>query len=73
VRAGSREADSVRALAGLPAGIHVSDNAFFALCGDGRAIAIHELRHAPNLQHGGQETVITPAAFSDLISSVPRP
>ncbi|MBB3002570.1 methionyl-tRNA formyltransferase [Paraburkholderia tropica] len=73
VRPGTQDAERVRALAGLPAGIHVSDNALFALCGDGRAIAIHELRHAPNLEHGGQETVVTPAAFSDLISSVPRP
>ncbi|WP_322071022.1 formyltransferase [Paraburkholderia bannensis] len=73
VRPGTPEAESVRALAGLPAGLHVSDNALFALCGDGRAIAIHELRLAPNPEHGGQETVVTPAAFSDLISSVPRP
>ncbi|WP_322046808.1 formyltransferase [Paraburkholderia sp. J67] len=73
VRPGTREAEQVRALAGLPAGIHVSDNALFALCGDGRAIAIHELRHAPSQTQGGQETVVTPAAFSDLISSVPRP
>ncbi|NIE67528.1 formyltransferase [Burkholderia sp. Ax-1719] len=73
VRPGTPEAGKVRALAGLPAGIHVSDNAFFALCGDGRAIAIHELRHAPHQATDGQETVITPAAFSDLISSVPRP
>jgi methionyl-tRNA formyltransferase len=53
----------------LPVGIGVSDNAFFAVCGDGRAIAIHELRH----QRDGIETVITPAAFSELVSSVPRP
>jgi len=57
----------------LPVGIHVSDNAFFAVCGDGRAIAIHELRHVPSQEHGGRETVISPAAFSELISSVPRP
>ncbi|MDR3096528.1 MAG: formyltransferase [Paraburkholderia sp.] len=53
----------------LPPGIHVSDNAFFAVCGDGRAIAIHELRH----QQNGQETIVTPAAFTELTSSVPRP
>ncbi|NLP64066.1 formyltransferase [Paraburkholderia sacchari] len=53
----------------LPPGIHVSDNALFAVCGDGRAIAIHELRR----QHNGQETIVTPAAFSELTSSVPRP
>ncbi|MEM5452273.1 formyltransferase [Paraburkholderia guartelaensis] len=69
VRPGSQDAERVRTLAGLPVGIHVSDNALFAVCGDARAIAIHELRHA----HDGQETVISPAAFSELISSVPRP
>ena len=53
----------------LPAGIAVSDNAFIAVCGDGRAIAIHELRH----QRDGRETVITPAAFSEFVQSVPRP
>jgi methionyl-tRNA formyltransferase len=53
----------------LPTGIGVSDNAFFAVCGDGRAIAIHELRH----QRDGRETVITPAAFSELVQSVSRP
>ena len=73
VRPGSQDAERVRTLAGLPVGIHVSDNAFFAVCGDGRAIAIHELRHAPSQEHGGRETVISPAAFSELISSVPRP
>lgn len=69
VRAGTQDAERARALAALPPGLHVSDNALFALCGDGRAIAIHELRH----QRDGQETVVTPAAFSELISSVPRP
>jgi methionyl-tRNA formyltransferase len=53
----------------LPEGISVSDNAFFAVCGDGRAIAIHELWH----QRDGQAAVITPAAFSELLQSVPRP
>ena len=37
----------------LPPGLHVSDNAVFAICGDGRSIAIHELRHL----HDGSETV----------------
>ncbi|QGZ61602.1 formyltransferase [Paraburkholderia acidisoli] len=69
VRPGTQDAERVRALGALPPGLHVSDNALFALCGDGRAIAIHELRH----QRDGQDTVVTPAAFSDLISSVPRP
>jgi methionyl-tRNA formyltransferase len=29
----------------LPPGVQVRDNALFGVCGDGRAIAIHELRH----------------------------
>jgi methionyl-tRNA formyltransferase len=49
----------------LPPGLHVSDNAVFAICGDGRSIAIHELRH----QHGGNETVVTPAEFTQLIQT----
>jgi methionyl-tRNA formyltransferase len=56
-------------LAGLPPGIHVSDNALFALCGDGRAIAIHELRR----ERDGVQTVVTPAAFAELTSSASRP
>ncbi|WP_118178919.1 formyltransferase [Paraburkholderia phosphatilytica] len=56
--------------ADLPAGVHVSDNAFLAICGDGRAVAIHELHH----QSGGpgaqsQEHAITPAAFTQLTQS----
>ncbi|CAG4888084.1 formyltransferase [Paraburkholderia gardini] len=53
----------------LPPGLHVSDNAVFAICGDGRAIAIHELRH----QRDGQETVVTPAGFAQLIHSSRHP
>jgi methionyl-tRNA formyltransferase len=49
----------------LPPGLAVSDNALLAICGDGRAIAIHELRH----QHDGIETVVTPAGFAQLIHS----
>ena len=67
-RPGAQSA-ALAALARLPAGIHVSDNAFFAVCGDGRAIAIHELRH----QRDGMETVVTPAAFAELTSSASRP
>ncbi|MCG5073841.1 formyltransferase [Paraburkholderia tagetis] len=69
----ARPGTDLSKLAGLPPGIHVSDNALFAVCGDSRAIAIHELRHQPSLGHDGRETVITPAAFSELTSSVPRP
>jgi methionyl-tRNA formyltransferase len=49
----------------LPVGLHVSDNAFIAICGDGRSIAIRELRHQP----GGSpssERVVTPAEFTQL-------
>jgi methionyl-tRNA formyltransferase len=49
-------------LADLPPGLHVSDNAFFGVGGDARAIAISELRH----QRDGQETVITPAQFVQI-------
>jgi len=49
-------------LADLPPGLHVSDNAFFGVGGDARAIAISELRH----QRDGQETVVTPAQFVQI-------
>ena len=52
----------VRALADLPPGLHVSDNALFGLCGDARAIAISELWHA----HDGKTVVVTPAQFTQL-------
>ncbi len=48
--------------ADLPPGLHVSDNAFFGVGGDARAIAISELRH----QRDGQETVVTPAQFVQI-------
>ncbi|HVE10646.1 MAG TPA: formyltransferase [Paraburkholderia sp.] len=57
----------------LPPGLHVSDNALFAICGDGRAIAIHELRHQPGGSAGnpaqtgaGSERAVTPAEFVRL-------
>ncbi|WP_144113714.1 formyltransferase [Paraburkholderia sp. BCC1886] len=49
----------------LPPGLHVSDNAIFAICGDGRAIAIHELRHSQN----GKDAAVTPAGFAQLIQT----
>jgi methionyl-tRNA formyltransferase len=52
----------VAALANLPPGLHVSDNALFGLCGDARAIAISELWHA----HDGKTVVVTPAQFTQL-------
>lgn len=44
--------------AGLPVGLHVVDNALLGVCGDGNAIAIHEL-----LLDG---VLATPAQFSQL-------
>src|SRR6185437_12859668 len=52
----------VAALANLPPGLHVSDNALFGLCGNARAIAISELWHA----HDGKTVVVTPAQFTQL-------
>lgn len=52
----------VAALADLPQGLHVSDNALFGLCGDARAIAISELWHARD----GKTTAVTPAQFAQL-------
>lgn len=65
VIAHARLAPPGAAPADLPPGLAVSDNALLAICGDGRAIAVHELRH----QHDGIETVVTPAGFAQLIHS----
>ncbi|RKP52390.1 formyltransferase [Trinickia fusca] len=51
--------------ANLPPGLHVSDNAFFGVCGDARAIAISELR----IERDGQQTAVTPAQFVQLTHS----
>lgn len=56
---------AARAAADLPAGLHVSDNALFGVCGDSRAVSILELRQ----QRDGSETVVSPAAFAQLIHS----
>lgn len=52
----------VAALANLPPGLHVGDNALFGLCGDARAVAISELRH----ERDGKAAVVTPAQFAQL-------
>ncbi|MEM5437167.1 formyltransferase [Paraburkholderia diazotrophica] len=65
VIARARLAQPGAAGADLPPGIHVGDNVFFATCGDGRVIAIHELRH----QRDGQERVVSPAEFTQLTQS----
>jgi methionyl-tRNA formyltransferase len=51
--------------ADLPPGLHVRDNAVFAMCGDGRAIAVHELRRLLD----GRETVVMPADVAPLLQS----
>ncbi|MEX3934751.1 formyltransferase [Paraburkholderia phymatum] len=65
VIARARLAQPGAAGADLPPGVHVGDNVFFATCGDGRVIAIHELRH----QRDGQERVVSPAEFTQLTQS----
>jgi methionyl-tRNA formyltransferase len=51
--------------ADLPPGLHVSDNAFFGVCGDARVIAISELWH----MRDGKTAAITPAEFVQLTHS----
>jgi methionyl-tRNA formyltransferase len=58
-------ADKEAQLGNLPPGLHVSDNAFFGVCGDARAIAISELWHTRD----GEPAVITPAQFVQLTHS----
>ncbi len=53
------------ALANLPPGLHVSDNALFGVCGDARAIAISELWCAQD----GKPLAITPSQFLQLTHS----
>ncbi|WP_087735822.1 formyltransferase [Paraburkholderia piptadeniae] len=65
VIARARLAQPGAAGADLPPGVHVGDNVFFATCGDGRVIAIHELRH----QRDGKERVVSPAEFTQLTQS----
>jgi methionyl-tRNA formyltransferase len=60
------------ALADLPTGLAVVDNALFAVCGDGRAIAVRELRHRAldaNSQPAGDERVVSPAEFGRITQS----
>ncbi len=57
-------------LRGLPPGLSVTDNALFGVCGDGRVIAIHELRHRPlsaDAQPVGEERTVDPAEFGRII------
>ncbi|GAB7537224.1 formyltransferase [Burkholderia sp. 22PA0099] len=52
----------------LPAGLHVSDNALFGVCGDSRAVTILELREQPD-GRPEHETVVSPAQFAQFIDS----
>jgi methionyl-tRNA formyltransferase len=60
------------ALADLPPGLHVTDNALFGVCGDRRAIAIRELQHK-SAELSGQgstlEAVVSPAEFGRITQS----
>ena len=59
-------------LRSLPPGLRVTDNALFGVCGDGRVIAVHELRHRllDAASHPlGEERAVDPAEFGRLIQS----
>jgi methionyl-tRNA formyltransferase len=64
-RLGTPEAHLALSGTDLPQGLHVSDNAFFGVCGDGRIVAISELRHLRD----GIESVVTPSQFVQVIHS----
>jgi len=60
------------ALRSLPPGLTVTDNALFGVCGDGRVIAVHELRHRlldAASQPVGEERTVDSAEFGRLIQS----
>jgi methionyl-tRNA formyltransferase len=59
-------------LRSLPPGLTVTDNAMFGVCGDGRVIAVHELRHRPldaESQPVGEERTVDPAELGRIIQS----
>ena len=59
----------------LPLGLQVCDNALFGVCGDGRALAIRELRHVSRDSAGNPtgERVIDAATFARLTQSSQHP
>ncbi|KQR87079.1 formyltransferase [Burkholderia sp. Leaf177] len=71
-------ADTQRALQDLPPGLHVKDNALFGVCGDGRVVAIRELRQPfvdeseTRQTPAGGERVVSPAEFGRLTQSLPH-
>jgi methionyl-tRNA formyltransferase len=69
------ESRTLRALRDLPPGLHVKDNALFGVCGDGRVVAIRELRQpfVDEIQTpAGGERVVSPAEFGRLTQSLPH-
>ncbi|KMZ11974.1 UDP-4-amino-4-deoxy-L-arabinose formyltransferase [Candidatus Burkholderia humilis] len=59
-------------LRSLPPGLTVRDNTMFGVCGDGRVIAVHELRHRQlnaESQPVGEERTVDPAEFGRIIQS----
>lgn len=59
-------------MASLPPGLTVTDNALFGVCGDGRVIAVYELRHRlldSASQPLGEERAVDSAEFGRLIQS----
>lgn len=61
-------AELLRTISNLPAGLAVADNALFGVCGDGRVVAISELRHtAADPAH--VERVVSPAEFARITQS----
>ena len=53
----------------LPPGLHVVDNAMFGVCGDGAAIAIHELWRVDTQAAGGSCAVTAQQLASQLALS----
>ncbi|MDR5771393.1 MULTISPECIES: formyltransferase [unclassified Caballeronia] len=64
--------ERLAALRDLPCGLTLADNALFGVCGDGRVVAVHELRHRPlnaEAQPVGEERTVEPAEFGRIIQS----
>jgi methionyl-tRNA formyltransferase len=64
----SVSAAQLRAISNLPAGLAVADNALFGVCGDGRIVAISELRHTA-ADPAQVERVVSPAEFARITQS----
>lgn len=64
----SVSAAQLRTISNLPAGLAVADNALFGVCGDGRIVAISELRHTA-ADPAQVERVVSPAEFARITQS----